>query len=463
MAQDSLDTVFKAYDVRGVYGREIDEDLAWKIGHATAQYMRSKLTGYDRGMSCSNRLVVGHDMRPHSEPLVGALINGITASGIDCVDIGMCDTPMVYFAVNHLGACGGIMITASHNPIEYNGFKFSAAKAKPIGRDTGLEEIKHIVKTLTRMPPGASVASSAQCVDLWDEYRRHVLRFLRTPRRLKVVVDASNAMASKMIPKIFGESDIEIVPLNWEIGKGFSHPPNPLVEANLAQVRKAVVQHKADMGICLDGDADRCMFVDETGGIVRSDIVTALVARYFLRDNPGATVVYDLRSSRVVAEEIRTAGGVPRRERVGHVFMKKAMADAHAIFGGELSGHYYFRDNCNCDSGAIAFATVVSVVAEQDKPFSRLAGPIQRYAASGEINFEVEDKDGKMKEIVEAFKDSEIDELDGVTCQYKDWWCNVRASNTEPLLRLNLEAKTEKLLKDKLSQVKKILGKPVDH
>jgi len=457
-----VDKVFKAYDIRGIYGEEINEDLAWKVGHATGQFLRSLLSGYERGQASSNRLVVGRDMRPHSEPLAQALIEGITSSGAGCVDIGMCDTPMIYFAINHLVACGGIQVTASHNPIEYNGFKISRTKAKPVGRDTGLQEIQHIVGTLRRMPISASLGP-AQQVDLWADYRKHVLRFLRAQRKLKVVVDASNGMGGKMMPAVFDDTDVNIIPLNYEIGRGFHHPPNPLVEANLAQLKSAVKKHKADMGICLDGDADRCMFVDETGKTVRCDLITALLARHFLKESPGGMIVYDLRSSRVVADEIRSAGGVARRERVGHAFMKKAMADGHGVFGGELSGHFYFRDNFNCDSGAIAFATTVTVVSSQSKTFSELVAPLKRYSNSGEINFEVEDKEGKMKEIAEQFSDAEIDHLDGVTVQYQSWWCNVRPSNTEPLLRLNLEAKDEKLMKDRLAALKKILGKPVDH
>jgi len=458
-----IDRVFKAYDIRGLYGDEIDEDLAWKVGHATAQFLRSLLSGYERGQATSNRLVVGRDMRPHSNPLVEAVIEGITASGIASIDIGLCDTPMVYFAVNHLGACGGIQVTASHNPIEYNGFKISGAKARPVGGDTGLNEIKHIVSTLRRMPASASTASVAQQVDLWDEYRKHVLHFLHTPRRLKVVVDASNGMGGKMIPAVFGEADVEIIPLNFKIGGKFAHPPNPLVEANLQPTKDAVLKHSADLGICMDGDADRCMFVDEKGQTVRCDLMTALLCRHFLADNPGAMVAFDLRSSRVTAEEIRAAGGVPRRERVGHAFMKKAMADGHGVFGGELSGHFYFRDNYNCDSGAIAFATALSVLSADDRPFSELVEPLRRYSHSGEINFEVEDKDAKMDEIAEAFSDAEVDRLDGVTCQYEDWWCNVRPSNTEPLLRLSLEAKDEKMMNKKLDLLKEMLGEPVDH
>ncbi len=457
-----IDRVFKAYDIRGIYGSEIDEDLAWRIGHASAQFLRSLLSGYERGQASSNRMVVGRDMRPHSEGLTSALIEGISATGAGSIDIGMVDTPMVYFAVNHLGSCGGIQVTASHNPMEYNGFKISGLRARPVGQNTGLNEIRHIVSTLRRMPVSASVGAVQQ-MDLWDEYRKHVLKFLRLARPLKVVVDASNGMGGKMFPKVFSDTSLDIIPLNFEIGGEFTHPPNPLVEANLEQLKSAVREHNADLGVCMDGDADRCMFVDEKGETVHCDLMTALLAKHFLHDNAGAMVVYDLRSSRVVAEEIRDAGGVPRRERVGHAFMKKAMSDGHGLFGGELSGHFYFRDNFNCDSGAIAFAVAVSVIASQEAPFSKLVEPLRRYHHSGEINFEVKDKQAKMQEIAEKFPDAEIDWLDGVSCQYDDWWCNVRPSNTEPLLRLNLEAKDATTLARKLKVIKGILGEPVDH
>lgn len=456
-----IDRVFKAYDVRGIYGDEISEDLAWKVGHAAAQFLRSLLSGYERGQSSSNKMVIGRDMRPHSESLSEALKEGITASGVGCIDLGMIDTPMLYFAVNHLQTCGGIMVTASHNPIEYNGFKISATKAKPVGLATGLGEIQHIVSTLRRMPAGASLAPTRK-LDLWKQYARHVLQFLRLPRPLKVVVDASNGMGGVMIPKVFS-AEYEIIPLNFKIGEGFVHPPNPLVEANLQATRDAVRKHKADMGICMDGDADRCMFVDEKGQIVPCDLMTALMARHFLAESPGAMVVYDLRSSRIVPEEIRAAGGVPRRERVGHAFMKKALADGNGIFGGELSGHFYFRDNFNCDSGAIAFATAMTILSAQDKPFSEVMAPLRRYRQSGEMNFEVEDKAGKMIEIADAFPDAEIDHLDGVTITYEDWWCNIRPSNTEPLLRLNVEANDQAILNEKIELLKSMLGEPVAH
>jgi len=459
---DVLDKVFKAYDIRGLYGTQINEDLAWKVGHAAAQFLRSVLRGYDRGQATTNRVVVGRDIRPHSGPLIDAIIEGISASGVGCVDIGVCDTPMVYFAINHLGTCGGIQVTASHNPIEYNGFKISGFQARPIGEDTGLKEIRRIVSNVRRMPIGASMAP-AQCLDLWEPYRKHVLKFFKPTRRLKVVVDASNGCAGRMFPAVFADTDINIIPLNFEISGKFSHPPNPLVDANLKQLKAAVKKRKADFGVCFDGDADRCMFVDEKGQTVRCDIITALLTRHFLRESPGSMVVYDLRSSRVVSERIIAAGGVPRRERVGHAFMKKAMADGNAVFGGELSGHFYFRDNYNCDSGAIAFAVAATVFSAQGLPVSQLVAPLYRYAHSGEINFEVEDKQAKMNEVAERFSDAKIDRLDGVTCQYPDWWCNVRPSNTEPLLRLTMEANNAADLKAKLAEIQSMLGVPVDH
>lgn len=458
-----IEKVFKAYDVRGTYPDQIDEDLAWKIGHAASQFLRTRITGYDRGQAAVNRIVVGHDMRPHSEPLTKALIEGISAGGATCINIGMIDTPQIYFAINHLGACGGIQVTASHNPIEYNGFKISGYKAKPVGENTGLNEIKNICASLRRMPPSASLTPS-QSIDLWGEYRKHVLKFLDLKKPLKVVIDASNGMAGAMVPKVFeGVKNLEIIPMNFELGQGFVHPPNPLVEANMQWARDGVAKHGADIGICMDGDADRCMFVDETGAIVRCDIMTTLLAKDFLADAPGSTIVYDLRSSKILPEVVRAAGGTPKRERVGHAFMKAAMAETNAVFGGELSGHSYFRENYYADSAAIVLARALSVISASEKPLSELVAPLQVYSHSGEINFEVADKAAKMKEIEEAFPNGEVDHLDGVTVTFEDWWCNVRPSNTEPLLRLTLEAETPELMNQHLDEVKAILGEPVDH
>jgi phosphomannomutase len=279
-----------------------------------------------------------------------------------------------------------------------------------------------------------------------------------------VVVDASNGTAGRWFPILFnGVPNLAVLPLNFEHDGEFVHPPNPLVPANLDQLRAAVRDQKADFGACFDGDADRCVFVDGHADIVRTDRVTALLASDYLREKPGSTVVYDLRSSRIVPEIISRAGGIPRRERVGHVFMKRALSEASGVFGGELSGHFYFRDFFYCDSGFLAFIAVLNVLTRTGQPLSALMEPLNIYASSGERNFENEDKEGTFQQIAEKYRDAEIDHLDGVTVQYPDWWFNVRASNTEPLLRLNMEAGNPELLQQKLDELTPLLGKGVAH
>jgi phosphomannomutase len=271
-------------------------------------------------------------------------------------------------------------------------------------------------------------------------------------------------MAGRWFPILFnGVPNLQIIPLNFEHDGEFVHPPNPLVAANLDQLRKAVREHGADFGACFDGDADRCMFVDENADIVRCDLVTALLAEDYLRERPGSTICYDLRSSRIVPKTVEKAGGMPKRERVGHVFMKRTMAETNAIFGGELSGHFYFRDFWYCDSGMLAFISVVNALTRTGKPMSTLIEPLNIYASSGERNFENDDKEGTFKKLAEKYSDAEIDYLDGVTIQYEDWWFNVRASNTEPLLRLNMEAQNDLMLQQKLAEITPVLGQPVDH
>jgi len=455
-------SIFKAYDIRGLYPQQVDEDAAWKIGHATAQFLRSLLHGYDRGMASAQSVIVGRDMRRHSPSLAEAAIKGMTASGAYVIDIGMIDTPQIYFAINHLGTCGGIQVTASHNPAQYNGFKISGQKARPIGRDTGLLEIKHIATAL-RHTAGVGGGQVRQ-EDLTEAYRRHVLRFLGSNlKKLKIVIDASNGMAGKIVPEIMGDLDLEITALNFEHDGTFKHDPNPLVEGNLAELKQAVIDKKADMGLCFDGDGDRLMVLDETGATVGCDIITALLACYFLQKNPGSTIVYDLRSSRSLKEEIELHGGVARRERVGHVFMKKALRDTKGVFGGELSGHFYYRDNFFADSGIITLVHILNILSADDKFLSELISPLHRYHSSGEMNFEVEDKKAMMAELSRKYADGEIDYLDGVTIQYKNWWFNCRGSNTEPLLRLNVEAQIAEMLEEKLEELKMLLGEPVAH
>ncbi len=459
-----IEKIFKAYDVRSTYPTPLNEEAAWKVGHATGQFLKRGLETHFGGIKVANpnTVVVGRDMRPHSPSLAAALSEGIRSVGFDVVDVGMIDTSFIYYAVNALDAIGGIQTTASHNPIQYNGFKISGPKAKPIGSATGLEDIKRIAMSL-RAKAATGVMGKYEEQDLWAGYRKHVLQFLNLRRPIKIAVDASSGMAGKMVPGVFsGIRDLEITPINFEITGSFAHDPNPLVEANLVQLKDVMKSGNFDLGACFDGDADRCMFVDEKFQTIGCDILTALMARDFLKmpQNKGSAIVYDLRSSKIVLDEIKANGGVPKRERVGHSFMKKTLAESGAVFGGELSGHFYFRDNFNADSGAIAFARLLSILSSTRGTLSELMQPFKKYHQSGELNFQIEDKDGKIRELAEAYKKSEIDYLDGITIDSGNWWFNVRKSNTEPMLRLNLEASSEEQVHEKLAELKKFLGEP---
>lgn len=463
-ASQVMGKLFKAYDVRGIALEVLSGDAAWRIGHATAQFLRTKLSGRELTTPNGRSIVVGRDIRTHSPMLQAAFIEGARAAGMDVVNIGLIDTSQIYFAVNHLGACGGVQTTASHNPAQYNGFKICASGGKPVGAGTGLESIRDIASRVPRHQTGTTARMSE--VDLSAPYRDFVRRFLHEPlaRPMRVVVDASNGSAGRWVPIVLGgAAGLELVPLYFETTGRFEHEPNPLVESNLAELKKRVAAEKAHFGACFDGDADRCAFVDEKGQTVRADFVSALLARAFLEKNPGAAIVYDLRSSRVLAEEIEKAGGVAVRQRVGHAFMKKAMADHNGVFGGELSGHFYFRDNWYCDSGLLAFVHVLNLLADSGRKLSELLRPLKRYATSGEINFENPDADGTIARLLEKYGEGECDELDGVTVQYPTWWFNVRKSNTEPLVRLNIEADTKKLLDERLKELAAMLGKRVEH
>ena len=359
-----LGRVFKAYDVRGTYPDLLTDTMAFQIGAGAARYLLQDASEAGETTPMMRNLVVGRDMRKSSPKLSAELIKGIRSGGASVIDVGLVDTPFVYFAINHLDCAGGVMVTASHNPPQYNGFKISKRKAKPVGEHTGLADVrKYAAMSDTNKAPEEGTFVDKR--DLWDAYTDHVRSFLdMRGRTIKVVVDASNGMAGTMVPKIFGErgsaiEGLEIVEMNFDNTKGvFVHEPNPLVAANVADLCAAVVEHGADLGVCFDGDADRCVVVDEKGKIVGCDALTALLAQYFLGKEPGGSVVYDLRSTKAVAEEIEKAGGRAIRSRVGHVFMKQVMSDEGCVFGGELSGHFYFRDNFNADSGAIAMATV---------------------------------------------------------------------------------------------------------
>jgi phosphomannomutase len=475
-----LGKVFKAYDVRGTYPDPLDEKMAWQIGYGCSKFLLADAAAHGETSPMMKNIVVGRDMRKSSPSLTKNLIQGINDHGGNVIDVGMVDTSFIYFAVNHLDCAGGVMCTASHNPPQYNGFKVSKRKAKPVGESTGLADVrKHAAMVDKQTVQPAHGRTEAR--DLWAAYSAHVRSFLDLsgPGKLKIVIDASNGMAGTMIPMVFGKKaadgpvpHVEIIELNFDNSKGeFVHEPNPLVAANLRMTQDAVLKHGADVGFCYDGDADRCVVVDEQGQIVGCDQLTGVLAPFFLKrlpkGSPNTAVCYDLRSTKAVAEEIAKAGGRPVRSRVGHVFMKAAMAEHGCVFGGELSGHFYFRENFNADSGAIAMATVLTLLKQSGKKMSQLVAPLRRYQQSGEINFQIEDKDAALAKLKEALDgDGTVDELDGVTIDCfdkKGWWCNVRKSNTEPLLRLNLEAKDKKILDAMYAKISPLLGVKVDH
>jgi phosphomannomutase len=472
-----LGRVFKAYDIRGTYPDLLTDYMAWQIGCGTAKFLLEEAEHDGETTPMMKSVIVGRDMRQSSPKLRDELVRGLTCNHGSVIDLGLVDTPMMYFAINYLDCSGGVVVTASHNPPQYNGFKISKRKAKPVGEQTGLGDVRKYAAMVDKnLVP--QEGTSVEQRDLWDAYAKHVLKFLDLGDRdaskpLKIVVDASNGMAGTMCPRVFGKNGdavdgLEIVEMHFDNSKGeFVHEPNPLVASNLDMLCEEVVKQGADLGLCFDGDADRCVAVDETGKIVPCDIMTALLVPYFLEQQPGSGIVYDLRSTKAVKEEIEKHGGKPLRGRVGHVFMKQLLADNKAIFGGELSGHFYFRKNFNADSGAIAMATFLSVLAHSDMPMSKMVAPLMRYVQSGEINFENEEQDEALETVMETFGDrGDIDELDGVTVdcfEGEGWWMNIRKSNTEPLLRLNIEAKSQELLDEVYAEVSPILGTKVDH
>jgi phosphomannomutase len=446
--------IFKAYDIRGIVPTQLNEEIAREIGLA----FQHVLDAEDRANG--NAVVVSRDMRSHSSGLERALIDGLTAGGLDVIEIGLATTPMNYFAISHLQAAGGVQVTASHNPAQYNGFKFSRHGARPVSGDHGIALMEEKVNSGDL--PQASRPGTISQESVSEDYKRHVLSFLKDGKRLKVVVDAANGMGTIDRP-ILEEMNIELIPLYFELDGTFpNHEANPLREENLRDLMRAVSEHGADLGVAFDGDADRAAFIDETGEAIGSDLMTGLIAGELLQREPGKVVVYDLRSSRAVAEYIQEHGGIPVRERVGHSFIKATLRKREGIFGGELAGHYYFRDHSYADCPILSVVEVLNLMRSSGKTLSALVAPLRRYAKSPEINFEVEDKQGKMDELARRYSDAQIDYLDGITFSYPDWWANVRPSNTEPFLRLVLEAKTPEELESREKELIGTLGKPAE-
>ena len=427
------DTIFKAYDVRGLVPEQLDEAVAEAVGAAFV-----RVTG-----TAGGSIVVGRDMRPSSPGLADAFAAGACRAGADVVMIGLASTDQLYFASGRLGVPGA-MFTARHNPAQYNGIKLCRAHAVPVGMDTGLAEISDLVAS------GADTVAerpgTVSRLDVLDDYADHLLSLVPvTGRRLKVVVDAGNGMAGHTAPSVFARLDVDLVPMYFELDGTFpNHEANPIEPENLRDLRARVRAVDADLGLAFDGDADRCFLVDERGEPVDPSALTALIAARELRKEPGAPVIHNLITSRAVPQIITEHGGVPVRTRVGHSFIKATMAETGAIFGGEHSGHFYFRDFWCADSGMLAALHALAALAGTDLPLSGLLAEYSRFASSGEINSTVEDPAATLVAVEDSFAGREglaLDHLDGLTVNHDDWWFNVRASNTEPLLRLNAEGR----------------------
>ena len=424
----SLDSIFLAYDIRGVYPDELDESVARLVGNAFVRF-----TG-------AERVVLGHDMRPSSEPLSAAFADGVTRAGADVVDVGLASTDLLYFASGRL-ASPGAMFTASHNPARYNGIKLCRAYAAPVGEESGLGQIKASVEQ--GLLERAETTGTVTREDLLGEFAQHVRSFVDIDALtdLSVIADTANGMGGLVVPAVFSGLPFELEMLFAELDGTFpNHPANPLEAENLKDLQRAVLDEQADVGLAFDGDADRVFLVDDKGQPVSGSTTTAIVAKAILERHPGEAVVHNLICSRTVPEVILESGGTPIRSRVGHSFIKQVMADTGAIFGGEHSAHYYFRDNWRADSGSIAALVVLEELCRAGLPLSELRKPFERYAQSGEINTRVDDAAATIERVAAAFSGSAQDRLDGLTVDGGDWWFNLRPSNTEPLLRLNLEA-----------------------
>lgn len=434
-----LEKIIKAYDIRGLIKNEITPDFSFSLGVAFAKFLEIERE--------PATIVVGEDMRASSAPLAAAFSDGATSQGMDVIRIGLASTDMLYFASGKLNL-PGIMFTASHNPAKYNGMKLCKSGAKPIGQESGLLKIRKFIED--GVPISNRPVGSVKSQDLLSEYVDYLLeRFPKKTfkkRKLKVVIDAGNGMAGFTAPAVMKHLNIDLIPMYFELDGNFpNHEANPIESENLKDLQKKVKKEKADIGLAFDGDADRCFLIDEKGDLVNPSALTALIAVRELKSQPGSTIIYNLISSKAVAEVITENGGVGLRSRVGHSYIKSLMAESGAIFGGEHSGHFYFADFWRADSGMLAALYALAELMDSNKPLSNLLKPYNRYFSSGEINSKVKDVAKSIKAVEEKYQGKyQLDHLDGLTVTADSWWFNLRPSNTEPLLRLNVEANTEK-------------------
>ena len=435
-------SIFKAYDIRGIYPIQLNEETAYLVGKAIVEYLKPK------------NIAVGRDMRLSSPALFESLTKGILQAGADVIDIGLCSTDELYFAVGKFGYDAGVMITASHNPKEYNGFKICQKEAVPLSGDSGLKEIRQIIAS-GRFSTSKKKGDLIQ-KDVIDDYLRHILSFvdIKKIKPFKIVVDAGNGMAGLLVPKLFEKLPGQLIPMFFELDGSFpNHPASPIEPENLRFLQEKVLSEKAFLGAAFDGDADRVFFVDEKANMLGGDIITALVAKSLLKKEKGATILYNIICSRTVPKIIRQNGGKAIKTRVGHALIKPLMKKYNAVFGGEHSGHFYYRDNFYADSALITLVVFLELLSEENKKVSELVKEIDRYFRSGEINSQVEDIPKKLKEIEKIYSKGKIDHLDGLTVEFDNWWFNVRPSNTEPLLRLNVEADSPELLQQKTREL----------
>ncbi|MGH7196964.1 MAG: phosphomannomutase/phosphoglucomutase [Candidatus Saccharimonadales bacterium] len=440
--------IFKAYDVRGKVGSELTAEVCQRIGRALATWLPGE-----------GAVAVGRDMRPDSAELAAAVVAGLRAQGRDVWDIGEVTSDMIYFAVGHYGLAGGAMITASHNPGEYNGIKFCREEAKPIGIETGLADVRDLAaKNEFDSSLGEGKLEQKDVVEDWVT---HALGFVKAKKwpAYKVAIDAGNGMAGAIIPHLEPKVPLKIVPMYFELDGTFpNHIANPLEPKNLVDLQQKIKEEGCDFGVAFDGDGDRAVLIDEKGEALSGTVMTAILAKYFLSKNPGATILHNAICGRVAPETITANGGTPKRTKVGHSFIKADMRTHDAVFAGEHSGHYYFKDNFCADSGLIAALVAIQVLAESGKKLSELADEFRtQYVSIPETNFEVADKDAAIAKILAAFTDGEQDTLDGLTVNYESSWFNVRGSNTEPLLRLNAEARTKEELDDLVANVTAVI------
>ncbi len=426
----TLDEIFKAYDVRGTVPDQLDADLARKVGAAFARFVDAE------------RILVARDMRESGVELSRAFAEGATSQGVDVVDLGLASTDLLYFAAGKLDSAGA-MFTASHNPAKYNGIKMCLPGAAPVGLESGLAEIKELVEADDFAP--ADKEGEIAELDLLGDYADHVRSFVdrEVLRPLKVVADAANGMGGLVGPLVFEGLPFDVEILFEELDGSFpNHPPDPIDPENLKALKERVLEVGADVGLAFDGDADRVFLVDEKAEPLSGSLTTVMVAKSILDKKPGSKIIYNLICSKAVPEIIEENGGEAIRSRVGHSYIKGLMAETGAVFGGEHSGHYYFKDNYRADSGLVAALVVLELLSKEEQPLSELRKPFERYAQSGEINSEVSDQDAVMEKVAEAYEDAEQDRTDGLTVDLGEWWFNLRPSNTEPKLRLNLEAST---------------------